>query len=59
MIILAILCAAIGTVLSLLGPDKLSELTDLITSGMMFGIDMAGVRRICFTLVASTSAVSC
>ncbi len=52
LIILAILCAALGTVLSLLGPDKLSELTDLITSGMMFGIDMAGVRRICFTLVA-------
>ena len=50
-IIIALICSAIGTILNLLGPDKLSELTDLITKGMMFGIDMDGVRKICFVLV--------
>ncbi len=30
---IAILCAAAGTVLTLIGPDKLSEMTDTITAG--------------------------
>ena len=34
-IIIAILCAAGGTVLTLAGPDKLSEITDTITQGIM------------------------
>lgn len=50
--IAALFCAAIGTVLTLIGPDKLSELTDLITEGIMTGIDMDGVAVIAFTLVA-------
>ena len=50
--IIAVVCAAIGTVLTLLGPDKLSELTDLITKGIMTGIDMDAVKVIGFTLVA-------
>lgn len=31
---IAILCAAAGTVLTLIGPDKLSEMTDTITAGI-------------------------
>lgn len=50
--IVALVCSVIGTVLTLLGPDKLSELTDIITSGLMTGIDMDGVVRIAVTLIA-------
>ena len=33
-IVIAILCAAAGTVLTLIGPDQLSEMTDTITDGI-------------------------
>jgi ATP-binding cassette subfamily B protein len=47
------LCAAIGgTVLTLLGPDKLSDLTKEITNGLLGKIDMDAVAKIGFTLVA-------
>jgi len=32
--VIAMFCAAIGTVLTLVGPDKLSEMTDTITAGI-------------------------
>ncbi len=51
-IVIALLCAVGGTVLILLGPDKLSDLTKVITDGIMTGIDMDAVSRIGFTLVA-------
>lgn len=51
-ILVAILCAAGGTIFTLVGPDKLSDLTAVITEGMMTGIDLAAVSRIGFTLVA-------
>ncbi|GIO44680.1 ABC transporter ATP-binding protein [Paenibacillus apis] len=50
-IVIAILSAAIGTVLTLLGPDKLSEMTDLITAGLVNGIDMKEVTSIGLFLV--------
>ncbi|GIO37462.1 ABC transporter [Paenibacillus antibioticophila] len=50
-IVIAILSAAIGTVLTLLGPDKLSEMTDLITAGLVTGIDMKEVTSIGLFLV--------
>lgn len=50
--IVALICAALGTVLTLIGPDKLSELTDLITKGIMTGIDLDGVAKIGLTLIA-------
>ncbi|MBA9084915.1 ATP-binding cassette subfamily B protein [Fontibacillus solani] len=58
-VLVAILSAAIGTVLTLLGPDQLSELTDLITQGIATGIDMDAVASIGFFLVIiySISAV--
>ena len=52
--VIAILCSAIGTVLMLIGPDKLSELTDTITEGIMppaTAIDMDKVVQIGMTLV--------
>ena len=33
-IVIALLCAAIGTVLTLVGPDMLSDMTDTITGGV-------------------------
>ncbi|SDE99347.1 ATP-binding cassette, subfamily B [Fontibacillus panacisegetis] len=58
-VLVAILSAAIGTVLTLLGPDQLSELTDLITQGIATGIDLDAVASIGFFLVIiySISAV--
>lgn len=50
--IAAIIAAAAGTVLTLLGPDKISELTGVIMEGVMTGIDMDAVAKIGFTLVA-------
>lgn len=51
-IIIAVICAIFGTVLTLIGPDKLSELTDIITAGIMTGIDLDKVTEIGLTLVA-------
>ncbi len=42
----AVLCAAGGAVLTLIGPDKISELTKVITEGLMTGIDVDEVKRI-------------
>lgn len=50
--IIALMSAVIGTVLTLIGPDKLSELTDIVTAGIVTGIDMDAVRTIGFTLVS-------
>lgn len=49
--ITALICAILGTVLTLIGPDKLSDLTNLIKDGLMTGINMSGVAKIGFTLV--------
>lgn len=50
-IAVGILCAVISTVLTLLGPDKLGELTNEIQKGIFFGIDMSAVAKIGITLV--------
>lgn len=50
-VIFAAVLAMAGSICSLIGPDKLSEMTDLITQGLMSGIDMEGVQKIAFTLL--------
>lgn len=54
-IVVALVCAMIGTVLTLMGPDKLSEMTDCITAGISMipgaSIDMEKVTGIGVTLV--------
>lgn len=57
LMIIAIVGSFIGTVLHLMGPDKLSEMTDVISSGMMKsimggGIDLEKVKVIGLTLAA-------
>ena len=51
-IVVALICAVAGTILTILGPDKLSDLTKVITEGIATGIDMGRVKSIGLTLVA-------
>ncbi len=59
LVIMAVVFSAFGTILTLIGPDKLSELTDIITSGIATGIDLDAVSKIGFILIAFyvTSAI--
>ncbi|MEH6995931.1 ABC transporter ATP-binding protein [Neobacillus drentensis] len=50
-IIIALILAMTGAVFSIIGPDLLSEITDLITEGMMTSIDLDAVVNVA-TLLA-------
>ena len=54
--IVALTFAAVGTVLTLMTPNKISDLTETIIAGMLTGIDMDTVTRIGVTLVAILAA---
>ena len=54
--IAAIAAAMAGTVLTLKGPDKLSEMVNTIADGFMTGIDMDAVKKIGFILIAFYAA---
>lgn len=49
-LILALLFSFLGTVLMLLGPDKLSQLTNVIKDGLVTGIDLKAVAELGLTL---------
>lgn len=52
-IIVALICASISSIFTIIGPDKLSDLTDLITAGMASGeMDVYAILKICFFLLA-------
>lgn len=51
-IVIALISSVIGTILSLIGPDKLSEMTDIIIDGIMTNIDLEKITSIGLTLVA-------
>lgn len=55
-LIISVVAAAIGTVLTLLGPDKLGDLTNEIKNGIMTGIDMDAVFNIAIVLVCFYAA---
>ena len=46
MIIVALVLAALSSVLSIIGPNHLSDLTDVITDGILTGIDFDKVKSI-------------
>ncbi len=50
-IVIALIGSVIGTLLTLLGPDKLSEMTDIMTNGLMGELDLEGITSIGLTLV--------
>lgn len=50
-VVFAGVIAMAGSICSLIGPNKLRDMTDLITQGLMTGIDLKGIGKIGFTLV--------
>ncbi len=49
-IVVSTILAMISSVLSIIGPDKLKDITNLITQGLMTGINMTEVKRIVLLL---------
>ena len=49
---IAIILAVAGAVLNIIGPGKLSDITDLITEGLTSGINIEAVMKIVWLLVA-------
>lgn len=49
--LIAVIFAAIGSIAIIIGPDKLREITDLITRGIVGQIDLEEVNQIAMTLV--------
>lgn len=50
-VIIALVLAITGTIFSIIGPNKIQDLTDLITDGFVTGIDMDGIKEIAVLLV--------
>ncbi len=50
-ILLAVLGDFVGVIIRLIGPDKISEITNLISAGLMGEIDMPAIQKICVTLL--------
>ena len=55
-VIIALFSAIGGAIFTIIGPDRLSAMTDIITEGLMTGIDMKAVRNIAFTLAGFYAA---
>ncbi|MDE5860900.1 MAG: ABC transporter ATP-binding protein, partial [Ruminococcus sp.] len=51
-VIIAVIFAIGGALTTIIGPEKISDLMNEITSGIMTGVDMDNIKKICFTLVA-------
>ena len=49
-IIISLIFATAGTIFTIIGPDKLSDITNLIMDGIMTGIDIDAVVKICVFL---------
>lgn len=50
--VIALLLAALGTVLTIIGPNQLSKITDLISDSLFGEIDMSAIARVGGTLLA-------
>ena len=50
-IIVALLCSFGSTILSVVGPNIIKKVINLISAGLMNGIDLGAVRELCITLV--------
>lgn len=51
LIIIAVVFSAISSILTIIGPDKLSEMTDEITKGLMGNIDLETIKTMAITLL--------
>ena len=52
LVIVALILAALGAVMTIIGPDRVGEITDLISDGLVGGIDMAAIAKVGITLIA-------
>jgi len=52
LVIVALILAALGAVMTIIGPDKVGEITDLISDGLVGGIDMSAIAKVGITLIA-------
>ena len=50
-VFVAILFAVVGSVATIIGPEKISDLMDIITAGLFAPMDTSGVKRIGITLI--------
>ena len=50
-LIVSLICAFAGTILTLMGPGRIADLTDVISAGILTGVDMEQVRKIALTLI--------
>ncbi len=55
-LIFSLFCAFAGTILTLMGPGRIADLTDVISAGILTGIDMEKVQRIAITLICFYTA---
>ena len=51
-VIVAIICAMAATIISLIGPDILSKITDIITQGLRTRVDTDKVSRLCIFILS-------
>lgn len=50
-VVIAIILASSASILSIIGPDKLKDITNLITNGLLTGINMDEVKKISLMLL--------
>lgn len=50
-LVIALIFAIGGSTITVISPDKLSEVTDIITQGIISGIDIDKINKICITLI--------
>lgn len=50
-VIIALIFAVGGSLTTIIGPEKISDLMNEITSGIITGIDIDAIKKICYTLV--------
>ena len=50
-VIVALIFAVGGSITTIIGPEKISDLMNEITSGIMTGIDIDAIKKICYTLI--------
>ncbi len=51
-VIVALILAAVSAVMTIIAPDKIGEITNIISDGLVGGIDMSAIAKIGFLLIA-------
>ena len=50
LIVIALILSSLASILSIIGPDKLKQITNIITEGIVTGIDLGRIKVIAITL---------